>query len=262
MNSSLHDIQADIQRLTKQQNQMQASEMLNEQQKQHPLNSHKHPHMQPVHQPHPQHYPVQQQPYYNNMQSFMPVSHVPQGIQFSQISAKPPQVDQTQFYLHDQSQTQRRTWDLPTDVGGPAYQHPEIVRSKKPQQGFMLHDPNDSHEVRYQNGEHTMHHHTPGRSLSQQHAEHLQNQSLHYSEPSTPHKALPQHRNIHKQISQLMDSEKTSFVNLSQFSDAYDKPRNNSVTHAPIPTPPVDDMEPQNISFIGNSEDNYVQGNF
>ena len=30
-----------------------------------------------------------------------------------------------------------------------------------------------------------------------------------------------------------------------------DKSRSSNVMHAPIPTPPVDDMEPQSISFIG-----------
>lgn len=83
MNSSLHDIQADIQRLATQQ---KATEML-AQQKQHEMNSQKYPaHLQQLHQ---QHYPVQhvqhQQPYYNNMQPYMSVGHVPQGMQFSQV---------------------------------------------------------------------------------------------------------------------------------------------------------------------------------
>lgn len=31
--------------------------------------------------------------------------------------------------------------------------------------------------------------------------------------------------------------------------------KKNSITHAPVPPPSIDDMEPQNISFIGNPED-------
>lgn len=267
MNSSLHDIQADIQRLAKQQNQIQATEvsLLNEQQKQNALQN-----RQQLQHMLPQHYPVQQ-PYYNNMQAYMSVGHVPQGMQFSQVPSgvKSQSIDQNQFYLHEQPQTQRRTWDLPTDVGGPAYQHPDIRTNKTPTQGFMLHDPLETKkEIRYQNGEHhgyNTHHPTPVRSLSQQHAEHLQNQSMMYSsEPSTPQRASPQHRNmsVHRQISQLMsdnENKTTSFVNISQLNDGYEQ-KNSSVIHAPIPTPPVDDMEPQNISFIGNSDDNYVQG--
>ena len=32
---------------------------------------------------------------------------------------------------------------------------------------------------------------------------------------------------------------------------SYEQQRNSGVVHAPLPTPPVDDMEPQSISFIG-----------
>lgn len=49
---------------------------------------------------------------------------------------------------------------------------------------------------------------------------------------------------------------KTSFAALAQYPDSQEKSK-NSVIHAPIPTPAVDDMEPQNISFIGNSDDTY-----
>lgn len=34
-----------------------------------------------------------------------------------------------------------------------------------------------------------------------------------------------------------------------------DKRLNNAPLHTPVPAPPVDDMEPQNISFIGNDDD-------
>lgn len=39
--------------------------------------------------------------------------------------------------------------------------------------------------------------------------------------------------------------------------------KSSSVTHAPIPAPSVDDMEPQNISFIGNAADEQLsEGKF
>lgn len=34
-------------------------------------------------------------------------------------------------------------------------------------------------------------------------------------------------------------------------SEDRNSPRNTSVVHTALPTPPVDDMEPQSISFIG-----------
>jgi hypothetical protein len=37
----------------------------------------------------------------------------------------------------------------------------------------------------------------------------------------------------------------------SQSEMTPEKSRSPGVIHAPIPTPPVDDMEPQSISFIG-----------
>jgi hypothetical protein len=36
-----------------------------------------------------------------------------------------------------------------------------------------------------------------------------------------------------------------------------EKSRSPGVMHAPIPTPPVDDMEPQSISFIGECSYNW-----
>jgi hypothetical protein len=37
----------------------------------------------------------------------------------------------------------------------------------------------------------------------------------------------------------------------SQNETTPEKSRSPGVMHAPVPTPPVDDMEPQSISFIG-----------
>lgn len=102
-------------------------------------------------------------------------------------------------------------------------------------------------ESKYQNGEEHTLHHSNSFTLSQQH--HQQHQSHYGTSHSTP-SASPQHRNIHRQISQLMDESKRAPVSLQQIDG---RERKTSVTHAPIPAPPADDMEPQNISFIGNS---------
>lgn len=108
---------------------------------------------------------------------------------------------------------------------------------------------------RYQNGssgEHSLNH-TNSFTLSQQHAQ----QQLYGSSQNTP-SASPQHRNIQRQISQLMDDSKRSPVSLQQMDR--EPIRKTSVTHAPIPAPSVDDMEPQNISFIGSSEKQLSEG--
>lgn len=94
----------------------------------------------------------------------------------------------------------------------------------------------------------------PGFTLSQQH---MQQQlfSGSHSSPSTS----PQHRNLHKQISQLMDESKRSPISLQQMDREPLLRKSSSVTHAPIPAPSVDDMEPQNISFIGNSNEDHLR---
>lgn len=58
---------------------------------------------------------------------------------------------------------------------------------------------------------------------------------------------------IFRQISQLLDESKRSPVSLQQI-ETQTSQRKSSVIHAPIPAPPADDMEPQNISFIGNAD--------
>lgn len=50
------------------------------------------------------------------------------------------------------------------------------------------------------------------------------------------------------------DSKRT--VSLQQIEPV----RKSSVTHAPIPAPPVDDMAPQSISFIGKPDDDISEG--
>lgn len=59
---------------------------------------------------------------------------------------------------------------------------------------------------------------------------------------------------FHRQISQLLDEGKRAPVSLQQMDSRESPQRKASVTHAPIPAPPADDMEPQNISFIGSTE--------
>lgn len=57
-----------------------------------------------------------------------------------------------------------------------------------------------------------------------------------------------------------MDENKHTPVSLQQMDGRVENVRKTSVTHAPIPAPPVDDMEPQNISFIGSSEKQLSEG--
>lgn len=87
---------------------------------------------------------------------------------------------------------------------------------------------------------------------------------------STP-SASPQHHrnsnsnNIHRQISQLLDESKRNAtpVSLQQMDmgvGASVGRKGASIIHAPIPAPSVDDMEPQNVSFIGNSDDQLSEG--
>lgn len=268
MNSSLHDIQADIQRLASQQNQIQANQqhaLLAEQHKQHiQAFAAQHHNMHVMQQQPPaSHYPTQS--HYNPMQSYGSAPHLPQ---YSQMSSSPRvAVEQPQFYLHDQPQPPpRRTWAQQAPAPDTSYQQPELRTWGKPQQstGFVLHDTPD---MRYQNGgEHSFCNNHVSYTLSQQHASHQNASSLFPGPPATPPTASPQHRNVsvHRQISQLMndsESSKRNPINLQQLGEApYEKTRSSSVTHAPIPTPPVDDMEPQNISFIGNADDSVTQG--
>lgn len=112
---------------------------------------------------------------------------------------------------------------------------------------------------RYQNGgEHSINHSNNHTSftLSQQHAQ--QQQQLYPGSHNSP-STSPQHRNVHRQISQLMDDGKRTPVSLQQM-DREPPARKSSVTHAPIPAPSVDDMEPQNISFIGNPDEQISEG--
>ncbi|XP_050505727.1 patronin isoform X1 [Diabrotica virgifera virgifera] len=200
-------------------------------------------------------------------------------------------VGQEQFFLHDQSEspspqipTQRRTWaqqPQPPPIPIESYHQPELrtwnkSTSQGETKGFIVHDtdryqdqPRYQEEPRYQesaryfesprffdnkyqNGggggdkEHILHN-SNSFTLSQQH--HHSNYGTSHSTPS----ASPQHRNIHRQISQLLDEGKRTPVSLQHMDSKEPPQRKTSITHAPIPAPSADDMEPQNISFIGNS---------
>ncbi|XP_063914584.1 patronin isoform X4 [Zophobas morio] len=286
MNSSLSDIQTDIQRLASQQNQMQAVQqqsIIAQQQKQiQQLQQQQHQYQSMQQQQQQQHY-VQQQPIYSpqiyqqqpqpSLQTSASAPHIPQSLyQQSRV------LEQPQFFLHDQNPpmtppvvTQRRTWaqQPPPSVGQDVYQ-PELRTWNKmggSGGGFVLHDtPAERYDPKYQqpeyrfvdnskyqNGgdEHNLHH-SSSFTLSQQHHQHQP--QVYGTSHSTP-SASPQHRNIHRQISQLMDESKRTPVSLQQMDRESPLRKTSSVTHAPIPAPSADDMEPQNISFIGNAED-------
>ncbi|XP_045470911.1 patronin isoform X19 [Harmonia axyridis] len=275
IDSSLYDIHNDIQRLTSQQNQIQAAQQQNliaqqqrqiqalqQQQYQSPLTPQyttQHSFNTPIyHPPSPQVYPIP-------LQQSSSVPHIPQSL----YTAQP------QFFLHDQQAAQhlphipqpvapqRRTWaqqsQSPLPVQMDNYHQSENMRTwGRPQNpaGFMLHDKSERLQTSpYQNGDNRTVHHSNSFTLSQQYL-HQQQSTPFGTSHSTP-SASPQHR-IHKQISQLMDDVKRSPVSLQQME--LTPQRKLSVTHAPIPAPSADDMEPQNISFIGNSDEQALEG--
>ncbi|GJQ85734.1 hypothetical protein Trydic_g12140 [Trypoxylus dichotomus] len=284
--ANLQDIQADIQRLANQHKQLQAvhEQQMASQQKQ-------------VFQPpgymmqHAASYATQQSynppqyqqgPMFTPLQSSASAPHIPQSI----YQTHPIISSQPQFFLHQQQPIQiqstqpipmqpqqpivpqRRTWAQqaqPPQIATDSYQ-PDMRTWGKPHSAgtsFVLHETTDRFQdrfqespSRYQNGgEHILNHSNshPGFTLSQQHQQ--QQQQLYTGSHSTP-SASPQHRNVHRQISQLMDDSKRT-VSLQQIEQPV---RKSSVTHAPIPAPPVDDMAPQSISFIGNPDDDISEG--
>ncbi|KAF5275691.1 hypothetical protein FQA39_LY06803 [Lamprigera yunnana] len=268
MNSSLHDIQADIQRLASQQNQIQVQRSFGQQQS-HPIQ----PHQQIPQYSNAQPY-SQQGAIYNPLQSYSSAPHIPQAVYNQQMPPSPSvHAEHQHFYLHNQSQPlitpspsvtpQRRTWAQQVND---SYQSPEIrIWGKSQNSGFVLHgsseryddsrystSPRYNENLRYQNGdEYPLNRSSshPGFTLSQQHIQ----QQL-FPNPQSSPSSSPQHRNLHKQISQLLDESKRSPVSLQQIEREPIR-KSSNVIHAPIPAPSVDDMEPQNISFIGNSND-------
>ncbi|XP_072763934.1 patronin isoform X3 [Anoplolepis gracilipes] len=258
MNTSLSEIQADIQRLASQQNQIQQQHLMTQHQKQ-----------------------MQQQ-----LQQLQSLSH-----QHMQTYGIPPMnpltprlqdPQQSQFYLHDQPQVQRRMWGQPApaqslanEMAAVGYQQSMDSRfSPQPaayqqdmrlyadptrtwaaphptQKGFVLHD---TQEPRYLNGgDHSlcnnqMSHPGPGTYP----ASSLFNQTQTTS-------ASPQHRNAVHRISQLIsDSPEPKRSTVHHIPISCESPtekRQVTALHTSVPAPPADDMKPQNISFIGNDDD-------
>ncbi|XP_060518088.1 patronin isoform X3 [Cylas formicarius] len=274
MNSSLTDIQSDIQQLAAQQSQLQLQhdqKLIADQQR------------QILHMQQQQYQTMQRQ---QQQQYAQPYSHQPQiyqqqgvPVQMQPASAAQPipvslfgptkAVEEPQFFLHDHAAPvapPRRTWAQQSQL---SHDRGELKTWGKPQpvevaynESFVLHDTArrlqeharyqdlaKSSENRYHNGDHSN-----SFTLSQQY--HKQFATAH----STP-SASPQHHNVHRQISQLLDNAATnkrvSLVSLQQMDCGVGggRERKTSVTHAPVAAPPADDMEPQNISFIGNSVD-------
>lgn len=54
--------------------------------------------------------------------------------------------------------------------------------------------------------------------------------------------------------------QRTTPISLQQMDNGREYRKSSSVIHAPIPAPSADDMEPQNISFIGNSDEQISEG--
>ncbi|XP_074040441.1 calmodulin-regulated spectrin-associated protein patronin isoform X3 [Leptinotarsa decemlineata] len=297
MNTSLHDIQSDMQRLASQQNHAQQQHQQNliaqqqrqilalQQQQYQSIQSQSPMIPQYTSQPsyQPQMYQPPQQVYASPLQSSASAPHIPQALYAQQRIQEQPQ-----FFLHEPAAPmspvppvtpQRRTWaqqPQPPPIPMESYHQPELRTWNKPQStggGFVLHDTDRydtryqeqpryqesnrySESPRYQNGggeEHPLQH-SSSFTLSQQH--HHSHYGTSHSTPS----ASPQHRNIHRQISQLLDDSKRAPVSLQQMDNREPPQRKSSITHAPIPAPPPDDMEPQNISFIGNAADKLSEG--
>ncbi|XP_070515839.1 patronin isoform X12 [Cardiocondyla obscurior] len=259
MNNSLSEIQADIQRLANQQNQIQQQHLMSQHQKQ---MQHQLQQLQSLSQQHMQSYGM---PPMNTLASRL----------------QDPQ--QSQFYLHDQPQMQRRMWGQPApaqslanEMAAVGYQQSMDSRySPQPtayqqdlrmyadptrtwaaphptQKGFVLHD---TQEPRYLNGDHSLCNNQmshPGPTSVYPTSSSLFNQTQATS-------ASPQHRNAVHRISQLISESpepKRSTVHHIPIScESPTEKRQVTTLHTPVPAPPADDMKPQNISFIGNDDD-------
>ncbi|XP_071566319.1 patronin isoform X10 [Temnothorax nylanderi] len=262
MNTSLSEIQADIQRLASQQNQIQQQHLMSQHQKQMQQQLQQ---LQSLSQQHMQTY------------GMPPMNPLTPRLQDPQ---------QSQFYLHDQPQVQRRMWGQPApaqslanEMAAVGYQQSMDSRfSPQPaayqqdmrmyadptrtwaaphptQKGFVLHD---TQEPRYLNGDHSLCNNQmshPGPTSVFPTSSSLFNQTQATS-------ASPQHRNAVHRISQLISESpepKRSIVHHIPIScESPTEKRQVTTLHTPVPAPPADDMKPQNISFIGN--DDITQG--
>ncbi|XP_034230679.1 patronin isoform X3 [Thrips palmi] len=212
-----------------------------------------------LHDPHQQPQFSQQQ----YQQNQPPQHHIPQ----QQHQTQPQQ----QMQIAPQSQQgQRRTWGQTT-----AQPHPQDLRtwgdmSGKPHSGFSLHQPISS-DVRYHNGDHPSHHPNPSVGLSSLNAygthHNQQPQTITHTSasasgfdlhgdvaPTPPPRRAPSSVNASPQHRTTPTVHRTPEVKPRQHtatSDDRNMQRNSSTVHTALPTPPVDDMEPQSISFIG-----------
>ncbi|XP_006571719.1 patronin isoform X10 [Apis mellifera] len=256
MNNSLSEIQADIQRLANQQNQIQQQHLMTQ-------------HQQQMQQQLQQLQSLSQQ----HMQNFGMAPINP-------LSSKLQDTQQSQFYLHDQPQLQRRMWGQPpstqslaNEMAAVGYQQPIDPRygtqptayqqdlrlyqdtrnwgTLPPQQkGFVLHD---NQESRYLNGgDHSL----CNNQMSHSGSTYPSSASIFNQTP--PSSASPQHRNAVHRISQLMsespEPKRPTVHHIPIKCESPTEKRQITALHAPVPAPPVDDMKPQNISFIGTPE--------
>nr|XP_012147106.1 PREDICTED: patronin isoform X16 [Megachile rotundata] len=271
MNNSLSEIQADIQRLANQQNQIQQQHLMTQ-------------HQQQMQQQLQQLQSLSQQ----HLQSFgmAPMNPLTSKLQDTQ--------QQSQFYLHDQPQLQRRMWGQPpptqslaNEMAAVGYNQPMDPRygsqptstyitdqltyqqdmrlyqdtrnwgTHQPQQkGFVLHD--TPQEPRYLNGgDHSL----CNNQMSHPGSTYPTSASIFNQTP--PSSASPQHRNAVHRISQLMsespEPKRPTVHHIPIKCESPTEKRQVTALHAPVPAPPVDDMKPQNISFIGN-DDELTQG--
>ncbi|XP_017760216.1 PREDICTED: patronin isoform X13 [Eufriesea mexicana] len=257
MNNSLSEIQADIQRLANQQNQIQQQHLMTQ-------------HQQQMQQQLQQLQSLSQQ----HMQNF--------GIPtMNPLTSKLQDTQQSQFYLHDQPQLQRRMWGQPPPTQSLAnemaavgyqqsidprystqpatyqqdmrlYQDTRNWGTHPPQQkGFVLHD--TPQEPRYLNGgDHSL----CNNQMSHPGSTYPSSASIFNQTP--PSSASPQHRNAVHRISQLMsespEPKRPTVHHIPIKCESPTEKRQITALHAPVPAPPVDDMKPQNISFIGTPE--------
>ncbi|XP_020292949.1 patronin isoform X6 [Pseudomyrmex gracilis] len=261
MNNSLSEIQADIQRLTSQQNQIQQQHLMSQHQKQMQQQLQQ---LQSLSQQHMQSY------------GMPPMNPLTPRLQDTQ---------QSQFYLHDQPQVQRRMWGQPApaqslanEMAAVGYQQPIDSRfspqsvayqqdmrvyadptrtwaAPSPQKGFVLHD---TQEPRYLNGgDHSL----CNNQMSHPNPTYPGSSSLFNQTQATS--ASPQHRNAVHRISQLISESpepKRSIIHHIPIScESPTEKRQSTALHTPVPAPPADDMKPQNISFIG-TDDEIAQG--
>ncbi|XP_076751756.1 calmodulin-regulated spectrin-associated protein patronin isoform X8 [Xylocopa sonorina] len=256
MNNSLSEIQADIQRLANQQNQIQQQHLMTQ-------------HQQQMQQQLQQLQSLSQQ----HMQNF--------GMQpMNPLTSKLQDTQQSQFYLHDQPQLHRRMWGQPpptqslaNEMAAVGYQQSMDPRytaqptayqqdmrlyqdtrnwAAPQQKGFVLHD--TSQEPRYLNGgDHSL----CNNQMSQPGSTYPSSASIFNQTP--PSSASPQHRNAVHRISQLMsespEPKRPSVHHIPIKCESPTEKRQVTTLHTPVPAPPVDDMKPQNISFIGNDDE-------